>query len=307
MDNLIFSDSNIPERSEFVGNKAYNLFLGKEVADVPSFVVLNAGLMNEILKWEENQETEKVLRALWFNKLSLLEHVEEIKERILSLHFPPQIMETIKTGLTEKHVVAPFSVRSSSVYEDGNSKSAPGVFESFLMVNDEDLELTIKKCWASNFSIRSLFYFGNEFCSLDDIKMGVIIQNMQEGNYAGIMFTINPVTGEQEYVVELVTGYSELLTDGAKAGSRIVIDPERKKVKNGISADSEMIYQLACMGERLQERFACPVDIEWSYKAGRFYLIQVRPVSVYGISETEKELLGAGRQFELRKSVFRKN
>lgn len=285
----IYARSNMPVDKSCVGNKAFNLFKALDYVQIPEFITLSSSEMMRVLSFECNAEINDRLRVLWANKLSLMEHIDEIHREIMNLIIPKTYLELLLMELKEHNICVPYSVRSSSIYEDMNNNSAPGVFESFLNVSEDELANTIKKCWASNFSMRSVFYFGNEFKSFDDIRMGVIIQNMQPGDCAGIMFTVNPVTAEDELVVEITERYSDGLTDGAVAGKRLLIEPEQRKVKNGGAVDKKVIDLLADLVLDLRKVFRDNLDIEWCIKDDLVYLLQVRPVSIVCEQESREE------------------
>lgn len=284
----IFSKSSLPDKSIQVGNKAYNLFRVLDDVNIPAFVVLDSSEMLRVLSFECNKDINEKLRVFWTNKLSIAEKIDTIKSYIMDISFPNEYMNKLRTVLGECGVKVPYSVRSSSVYEDNKKGSAPGVFESYLNVADCDLEMSIKKCWASNFSERTLFYFGNEFQMFDDIKMGIIIQNMRLGEYAGILFSVNPVTGDDEYVLEVTERCSEALTDGTATGVRIILDPMERCIKKGDDLPENLVIALTEMANTLKQKWGCHVDIEWCYCQGKVYLIQVRPVSVIASKKTKK-------------------
>ena len=241
--------------------------------------------MIRILSLEQNAKYRDRLRVLWANKLSLCEHVDEIRSIIRNLYIPNEYLEQLHNELNRAGVHAPYSVRSSSIYEDMGSHSAPGVFETFLNVSDEMLLSAIRKCWMSNFSLKSMFYFGNQFRTFDEIKMGVMIQTMQPGDYAGIMFTANPVTGKKEIVVELTGVISEKLTDGAEAGQKIIIDPVTGDYKSTYAFEQRFIEDLIHTSNTLSSHFEREVDIEWCVKDDEIYVIQVRPITTLDNSE----------------------
>ena len=55
-------------------------------------------------------------------------------------------------------------------------------------------------CWLSFFSERALFYRLHKG-SLDDIQMAVVVQRMVDATKAGVMFTVDPVTGRRDRIV----------------------------------------------------------------------------------------------------------
>ena len=107
-----------------------------------------------------------------------------------------------------------FVVRSSGVEEDGAEASWAGQFESVVGVGVCDsLERAIMACIASVFNERIRKYRKNDSGTAPE--MAVLIQPLIEPVCAGVMFTINPLTGSwREMTVEAAWGQAAAVVQG---------------------------------------------------------------------------------------------
>ena len=87
-----------------------------------------------------------------------------------------------------------YAVRSSAVGEDGSGNSFAGQMESFLYVKSQDIKSAIRDVINSANSDRIKFYREQNGLSNDDIKVGVIVQEMINSDISGVAFSSNPIT-----------------------------------------------------------------------------------------------------------------
>ena len=100
------------------------------------------------------------------------------------------------------------AVRSSATMEDSKKASFAGQLETFLgVIGEEDVLLSVKRCWASLFTERVVKYASVAGkISLDrilsDVSCCVIVQEMVDADSAGVAFTVNPLTNNgDQYVI----------------------------------------------------------------------------------------------------------
>lgn len=120
-------------------------------------------------------------------------------------------------------------VRSSAVEEDGEHASWAGQFETVIGVRPGDeTERAVLKCWASAFSSRVAAYRGaNEAQSR--ARLAVLIQPLIEPRCAGVMFTINPLSGSwREMTVEAAWGQAAAVVQGEVVPDYYVVRRPRK-------------------------------------------------------------------------------
>ena len=203
------------------------------------------------------------------------------------------------------------AVRSSAVGEDGTERSFAGQHDSFLQVHTaDDLAAAIVRCWSSAFTPRALAYrrMANPTLELDAFRMGVVVQEMVEGEVSGVLFSVHPVTGDRdEVLISAVLGLGEGLVSGeldsdsftvhkltgaverdlAEKGTRLVADPGGGTRHESVPAGQAMApalhddqaRALAELGIRLQAREGLPQDAEWTLRDGEIVLLQSRPIT----------------------------
>ena len=106
------------------------------------------------------------------------------------------------------------AVRSSGVDEDSASASFAGQYATLLGIRPGDeTEDALRACWASAYSQAVLAYRDGQLPPPGG--MAVVIQVLIEPRCAGVMFTINPLTGSwREMTVEAAWGQGESVVSG---------------------------------------------------------------------------------------------
>jgi pyruvate,water dikinase len=202
------------------------------------------------------------------------------------------------------------AVRSSGAEEDSQSASFAGQFSSFLNLDAAALLETVKRCWASYLSARSLAYRAATGISFRaGPTFGLIVQVQVFPQKAGVLFTVHPLhpdgavgcieanfgTGESVVgglatpdtaimsrsdadVVEVMTAAKRRMTvvSPGSLGSHIVevADSQRRAA---VLTNDEMreIFQ---MGLRIEELMGRAQDIEWAWDS-QLLILQARPVT----------------------------
>jgi len=167
-----------------------------------------------------------------------------------------------------------YAIRSSSNSEDLEEATAAGIFKTFLNVQGLDNILTaIDECFNSVHTVEVKEYIKKKNLDSKNISLAVIIQEMIIPDKSGVLFTLNPVTGENEILIEMVTGLAEKLVDGKVVPERYVLrkkkQPQDNLKKSLLSAASE-----------IEQFFNKPQDIEWAYSNKQLYILQSRPIFV---------------------------
>lgn len=178
------------------------------------------------------------------------------------------------------------AVRSSAVGEDAPDFSAAGQLVSFLQVPRAEVAEKVKACWSALGSGRVLAYWQARGLPPPQ-DMGVIIQEQVPAAYAGVIFSLDPVTlTPDRLVVEWVPGLGEALVSGR-------VDPHRLSLSRRLpTPPSELPPALAaCLPElvrlvqEVEKLLGCLVDVEWACHDGRLYLLQARPLTGWGQEE----------------------
>lgn len=164
-----------------------------------------------------------------------------------------------------------YAVRSSATSEDSDNASWAGQFESFLDIDPDEVPNKVVECHNSA-KARARAYAQN---MADDsgFKVAVVIQEMVNPEYAGVLFTKDPLTGENKFVTEYVKGIGEELVSGRA-------DPIKISWKPGDKVDAPFdINQLTDLAEKVESAFESPQDIEWAWADNTMWLVQTRPIT----------------------------
>jgi len=204
------------------------------------------------------------------------------------------------------------AVRSSGIGEDAEGTSFAGMNETFTNVaGQEQLLARVVDCWASLWGARSIFYRGDKDLTAEP-SIAVVVQEMIPSARSGVMFTIDPSTGETDHIViEAAFGQGEVVVSGlvepdtyvvskdgprllhARVGTQffeIVRGPdgedqriELDAVEGGrrVLSDQEVI-EVARIGLAAEAHYGSPQDTEWAMASGHTYLVQSRPVTAVG-------------------------
>ena len=211
------------------------------------------------------------------------------------------------------------AIRSSATAEDLPEASFAGQQDTFLHVsgNDEVIEY-IRKCWASLFEARAIFYREENDFEHSKVYIAVVVQKMANADKAGVMFTVNPSTGEEIALIEGSWGLGESVVSGDvtpdnyqvdkknneiinvtisdkkvmytndENGTSVKVDVPEDKRNERVLSDSELI-QLTEMGKRVQAHYGEPMDTEWAFENGVLFLLQARPITTLGDVEEQKD------------------
>jgi pyruvate,water dikinase len=210
------------------------------------------------------------------------------------------------------------AVRSSATAEDLAEASFAGQQSTYLDVMGEaNVVDAVKRCWASLFEARAIFYREQAGFSHLDVGIAVVVQRMVEAQRSGIMFTVNPVTGDSSsMVIEAVFGLGEAVVSGMVTPDTYMVEKatgalldaqveaqEQELVRNRAAGpgeeqdhwltvdftrrttqklSNEEIAEIAAIGRTLEAHFGTPQDIEWAHDGTQFYVVQARPVTAIG-------------------------
>lgn len=259
---------------------------------------------------------------------SLQKTSDKIRKHIEGLPMPKEMEKEIIAAYRElcqssgkKNL--PVAVRSSATAEDLPGASFAGQQDTYLNVTEKDLLSSVRKCWSSLFTSRAIVYRKEKGFSHDAVLISVAVQELVFSRAAGVMFTIEPVSGAKdsivinaswglgeavvsgqvtpdEYVVEkgsfrilekhVVKKEREIVSD-KKGGTAWVAVPREMREKPVL--DDETIVRLAQYGIQIETHYGVPQDIEWATDdRGRIFILQARPETVHSMGEGGKKVEG---------------
>ena len=162
-----------------------------------------------------------------------------------------------------------YAVRSSALAEDTEGASWAGQFETFLNTSTNDVITKVEECHNSAKSRAKAYAKDKGTASFD---IAVVVQEMLKPEYAGVLFTKDPLSGEDSLITEYVEGLGEELVSGRADPKRIVLDSNEVKAPFDTN-------QLSDLAKRVEELFGMPQDIEWAWADNRIWLVQARPIT----------------------------
>jgi len=210
-----------------------------------------------------------------------------------------------------------FAVRSSAIDEDARGTSFAGLLESYLFVRRGDLPDQVIRCAGSALSERAVTYRKARGLSLDGLGVAVIVQEMIESAKSGVLFTRDPVSGGDAWVVAAGFGVGEGVVANRVETDTLWLDPEggtiltarignktTKMVPAGDGRSGTDLVSIPETGEpvltrgeveslfRLKEAvenlFGEPQDLEWAFDgSGELHVLQTRPITTLGKSAGE--------------------
>lgn len=178
-----------------------------------------------------------------------------------------------------------WAVRSSSNLEDLQGASFAGLYDTFLDVAGMDeILLSVKKCWASLWSERAIAYREKTGLGHADASMAVILQEMVDAAYSGVLFTQKPHPFDPtKMCLEYCEGLGDRLVSGTVTPFACEIDRPAGAVRrlrapgDGGLPDAG-IRELHDLAVRIEELAGGPQDIEWAKGRDGFFILQARPI-----------------------------
>jgi len=301
-----------------VGGKGANL--GEMTAaglPVPPGFVLTIDAYQRF--YESNALGERIpteLKALDADDPAALEaSAKRLRQIILDGRVPDDLCREIEEAYDH---IAPdeapdplVAVRSSATAEDTAQFSFAGMFESFLNVSGKaQLIDAVKRCWASTFGARVLFYRVKQGLP-SEMPVAVIVQRMVSSEKSGVIFTVDPATRDaSRMVIEAVWGLGEAIVQGAVTPDRHVLGKaslavlvssvatkeflltwdaakhttERVDLANDPRANAPVLTaselnELGTLARRAEEHYGAPQDLEFAIQGDAIYLTQTRPIT----------------------------
>ncbi|MEM3550393.1 MAG: phosphoenolpyruvate synthase [Candidatus Bathyarchaeia archaeon] len=253
----------------------------------------------------------------------------EIRNLIELTDMPKDIEESIKSAYRElsrklglKEVFV--ALRSSATAEDLPDASFAGQQETYLNVKGENevVKKTVK-CWSSLFTPRAIFYRTQKGFAHENVLISVGVQKMVDAKAAGVMFTINPVTGNaNQIVIEGNFGLGESVVSGSVTPDEFIVDKRTMKIvekrisvkkvqyvrdphtgntvhidvppekQNQPCLSDEEVLKLAELGLKIERHYGKAQDIEWAVDRDlnlpeSIFIVQSRPETIWSAKAAE--------------------
>ncbi len=257
-----------------------------DISVPPGFVILADAFEKFLKETDLNIEIDSILDSVNHKEIHTIENAsEKIKSLILQAEMPQDIAaETQKffKNLSSKYV----AVRSSATAEDSASAAWAGQLESYLNTTEENLLENIKKCWASLFTPRAIFYRFEKDLHKQKISVAVVVQKMIESEKSGIAFSVHPVTQDHnQLIIEAGLGLGEAIVSGEITPDSYVVEKQPRRIidkniqaQKSVLSDKE-ILELSELVLKIEKHFGFPCDIEWAFEKDKIFIVQSRPIT----------------------------
>ena len=268
-----------------------------------------------------NDKVMSILEETDINDTKALQAAaEEIKKIIVESPIPDDLVLYIREYYNELcqrvgEEDTDVAIRSSATAEDLPEASFAGQQDTFLHVSGDDEVIEfIRKCWASLFEARAIFYREENNFEHSKVYIAVVVQKMAFADKAGVMFTVNPSTGEEIALIEGSWGLGEAVVSGDVTPDNYQVDKKNNEIVNVTISDKKVMYtndedgtsvkievpeekrkervlsddeliQLTEMGKTVQAHYGEPMDTEWAFEKDMLFLLQARPITTLGGAE----------------------
>jgi pyruvate,water dikinase len=233
----------------------------------------------------------------------------QIQSLIAQGTVPGDIAEAIRQWYGGLGADVPVAVRSSATAEDLPGMSFAGQLETYLNVRGGDNVIeAVRRCWASLWTGRAIGYRLRQRIQPQDVGIAVVVQRLVQAEAAGVVFTMNPVTGARdELMINAGWGLGESILSGRVTPDTLMVNKQtgaiasqqiaRKDVmtvrcdegtreepvpagqRQRAALEPAQAAELARLSVKIEQLYGQAMDIEWALCEGRTYIVQARPVT----------------------------
>jgi phosphohistidine swiveling domain-containing protein len=289
------------------------------------FIVLSSSFESFLKEANLNIKIDSVLNLIDYQKTRTIENAsKKIRYLILNAKMSKELKDEIQKFF-EQLSVEYVAVRSSATAEDSENATWAGQLDSYLNITGEDLIEKVKRCWASLFTPRAIFYRFEKKLQKQKISVAVVIQEMIESEKSGIAFSVHPITQDKNrIIIEAGFGLGEAIVSGLITPDVYVASKKNKIIDINIYEQARMlsrkdgggsdwsdlgvkgseqvlnekeILKLADIVKKIEKYYKKPQDIEWAYFKGNFFITQSRSITT--LNPTEKQQSNKSNDYTL--------
>jgi pyruvate,water dikinase len=305
-----------------VGGKAVGLgHLLRQARDVPPGFVVTTNAYREWLAAHALDERIERLLAGATGLAALEAAAQHIQALFEGAELPDELAAEIDQAYSRLDYGAGdvlVAVRSSATAEDQADASFAGQQETYLGVRGQaSVRRHVARCWASLFTPQAISYRQHLAIPNREVAMAVVVQRMVEAEAAGVMMTIDPVTGDRSQIsIDATVGLGQPLVGGEVNPDHWSVDKVTLEVRHraisekavadrldvttgGVRRDhlnpeervrpslsDEEAVAVAALGKQVERAMGRAMDVEWAIGPGprgprHLYLLQARPETVW--------------------------
>jgi phosphohistidine swiveling domain-containing protein len=242
-------------------------------------------------------------------------NAETIRALLLAAPIPADVEHAITDALaalvSQRAVEPSVSVRSSATAEDLPGTSFAGQQDTYLHIcGTAAVVQAVRRCWASLWTGRAVAYRHVQGFAHESVLLAVVVQEMFPSEVSGVLFTANPVTSNPfELFLNASWGLGEAVVSGHVNPDQFIVDRRSLDVvdrqindklvmtvadptgqgsatvpvpddrRSIPSLSDESVRELCMIGQRIEQHYGFPQDIEWGYADGRFAILQSREIT----------------------------
>lgn len=300
-----------------VGGKTSSLgelvSIGMPVPD--GFAITAQAYKYFIKKNKLDKRIRKIIKSANLHDIDQLKRAgSEVRSLIKKAEFPKDLERDITKAfkkLGSKYVAA----RSSATAEDLPDASFAGQQESFLNVSEKYLLGRVRDCFASLFTNRAISYREDKGFDHFRVYLSVAIQKQVFSESSGVMFTIDPDSGHNNFIViNSSYGLGDYIVQGnvtpdefwifkekckvvdKKLGKKHIMEVRSptgvkgksvpKHLQSKYSITNKDAEQLAKYAMIIEKHYKTIMDIEWAKKGNKLYILQARPETVHATKDS---------------------
>lgn len=190
---------------------------------------------------------------------------KKVVEKLLQTKsFEESLYQEIVQEVTEKIGTQHYAIRSSAFGEDDKDHSQAGQFMTKLDVSAGGISQAIYDIIQDA---------AKKGYTTEEKPFSIIIQEYIAPDYAGVVFTRNPL-GEYQTVIEWKEGNGVGVVSGGQA-TRFVFSCNNLPKK----LDHSFFDKLIVISYKIEKEAGFPQDIEWAVSRGQLYILQSRPIT----------------------------
>ncbi len=201
----------------------------------------------------------------------------------------------------------PFAARSSAIGEDSAEASFAGQYLTLLNLATPAAVVDGLERVHESAQAPAVVAYRKKKGITGPVQIAAVVQKLVDPLCAGVLFTRNPVTGAEEYVIEGTWGLGEAVVAGlvtpdhhrlardgrvlearlgdkdiairrAADGGTLEVPVDDAMVQR-FCLDERRLAQLYELARRCEAGFGAGLDLEWAFVADELFLLQLRPIS----------------------------
>ncbi len=300
------------------GGKGANLGeLTQAGITVPPGFVITSQTYNQFIN--ETEIFDGIMDILDVLDVNNNQELQQAALKIKNIIIQTEVPNDIKTIIIEAYNAlcrrigkenAFVAIRSSATAEDLPEASFAGQQDTYLNIKgEEELIKYVRKCWASLFEARAIFYREENNFDHSSVYIAVVVQEMVNAEKAGVMFTAHPSTGDEKILIEAAWGLGEAVVSGTVTPDTIWVDKENEEILDYQISEKNIMFRknpntgktekipvpddmkkkqvlnndeiagLTKLGKTIQDHYDFPQDTEWAIEEGQIFMLQSRPIT----------------------------